>query len=284
MSSDLVVVTYKKDLDLCDLFFRSVEQFIKPGLFKNFWVIITDDSEIDIKSKFNWNVVRLKNLNNTYSNIGYADQQQAKLDISKLITSDWYWVFDSKNFFIRSITNSDLYDNNCARVNVTRPTDYWKQSWINSLQYFNLPYVDPIHNRTPYPIKTSIAQTITCDFKSLWHNHMICEFFLYNAWVLKHHSFEDMYYSDTRIFNTTIWPIDLSMEIYKPKNLKFLLDKHLISNMPVWSTGLHRTTIDAMDSYHQQEWSEFLVYLKLFDSNNEVYSWYDKVRLAAQEK
>ena len=282
MSSDLVVVTYKKDLDLCELFVRSVDRFVDEHLFDNFWIIITDDSEFNVHSRFKWNTIILKDLCLTNSNNGYIDQQMAKIQISKFIDSDWYWVFDSKNFFIRSVTNSDLYNQNKAMVYTTKPSDYWHQSWLNSLALFDLDYVDPIHNRTPYPINTALARNLNIDnFESLWTSKHVCEFFFYNAWVLKQQAFE-VYSPDSRIFNTTMWPIDLSTEIYQPQNLRFLLDKHTVSNMPVWSTGLHRTTVQYMNPLQQQAWAEFLIYLKLFDTVSQVFDWYHRVRLAAQ--
>lgn len=285
MSSDLVVVTFSKDIELCRLFIRSADHFVKPGIFNNFWIIITDDSELNFEIDRKWNIVRAKNLFDLSkkNNSGYINQQRAKLEIAKLITSDWYWIFDSKNFFIREIDNNDLYDNNKARVNVTRPSNDWRQSWLNSLQHFDLPYTDPIHNRTPYPVKTSIAQALECNFEPLWFEKGICEFFLYNAWTLKQNQF-DVYYPDDRIFNTTLWPIDLSMEIYRPGNLKIVLNNPHVAKMPVWSTGLHRTTIQSMSGEQQQEWAEFLCYLKLFNNIEDVYGWYEAVRLAAQEK
>lgn len=285
MSSDLVVITFKKDLDLCKLFLRSVDLFADQTLFDKFWIVITDDSDIKIKSKFDWNIIRLRDLIGDRSNNGYVNQQRAKLEIAKLINSEWYWVFDSKNFFIRTATFDDLYINDRAMVKIGLPTDYWKQSWLNSLDFFGLPYTDPIHNRTPYPINTKIAKNIDIkDFELLWSSKHICEFFFYNAWALKNYDFNLYYQHDDRIFNTTIWPIDLDISVYRPSNLKTALKNLSTTNMPVWSSGLHRTTIQSMSVQQQREWADFLIELDLFDNTVQVSEWYESVRLAAQEK
>lgn len=283
MSSDLVVVTFKKDLDLCRLFIRSFDRFVERELFTNLWIVITDDSDFEFSSTNNWQIIRSGHLFKSSGN-GYVDQQRAKLSISQLITSDWYWVFDSKNFFIRKISHSDLYEGSCARVNVTRPSDHWQTSWNNSLNHFGLPYVDPIHNRTPYPMKTDLVSAINIEFEPLWFKKGICEFFFYNAWVLKQDQFDQYYYRDTRIFNTTLWPLDLDMEIYQPKNLNLALRNLTITDMPVWTTGLHRTTVAVMNDQQQQEWADFLIKLGLFNNPGDVYAWFRAIRLAAQEK
>jgi hypothetical protein len=287
MSSDLVVVTFSKDLELCKLFIRSVDLFVDPTIFNNLWIIITDDSEFDFTGRYKWNIVRSKDVFelSTADNFGYINQQRSKLEISNLINSDWYWVFDSKNFFVRSITPNDLYNNDRAIVNVTHASNDWFKSWGNSLKYFQLSYTDPIHNRCPYPIRTKLAQSLDkAIFEQLWLDENICEFFWYNAWVLKNNQFDKYYYKDDKIFNTTLWPIDLDREIYRPVNLRTALKNLKFTQMPVWTAGLHRTTIQMMNIEQQAEWATFLTELGLFDSEDRVYEWYDAVRLVLQKK
>lgn len=281
MKQDLVVVVYEKDILLCQNFVKSVDIFT-PDFWNKKWIIVTDRTVIEFVDE-SWTVVYSHDIFES-SGSGYVDQQIAKLIISQQIISDWYWVFDAKNFLVRTPGLEDLYHLGRARVNVTRPSEEWLASWDAALDFYgvNYPY-DPIHNRCPYPVNTAAASRLTGKrnvedfadfFINAWNIYGINEFFLYNARLLAEEEFVDLYYPDDRIFNTTLWPKDMDMEIYQPANLRIVLKNHQYSQMPVWSTGLHRTAIMTMTDQQKQDWQEFMTELGLFEDLAEAEAWF----------
>lgn len=254
MNQDFVVVACRKDLPLLEMLFKSI-QLYAGDIFKHYWIINNDDLSIDEFPSINkpHTIVNLKRL----SCDDYINQQIAKLTISGHITSEWYWVFDSKNFLIKSITHDDLYENNKPRVSLETYRDpYWYTGWVFLSEMYALPEQMPIRNNTPYPIHTVTAKELIesvdyfpSKFLEWYSSHNVCEFFLYYAFYLSKHDAFDLYSSQpfSTIANRPIWPGELS------GNTPLLLKKN-----DIWCTGLHRDTLKTMDVKHRILWTEFL--------------------------
>lgn len=285
MTQDLVVVSFRRDIPLLNLFVKSVDRFVSENLFENFWLIITDDTPVEkfkslANSKFKWKTVYAKDLFDTIKNhevASYIDQQIAKLKISELILSEWYWVFDSKNFLLKNINQSNLYKDEKALVFVRDTAIWppWEQGHRNTEKYFNIGNHKFIANSTPYPVYSSLVRELISGienfeltFKKLFLNDHICEFYFYNGYVIQQKKFEDLYLERER-YQITVWTTNLDQEVFSPDNIK--------QNNLVWCGGLHYDTIRLMDNEWQQKWAEFLTELGFFSTFNEAIEWFQQV-------
>lgn len=290
MTQDLVVISFERDIPLLNVFVKSVDKFVTENFFKNLWLVITDDTPIEKfteirKSKFNWNIVYAKELFEVHQGhglSGYINQQLSKLCIAKKIKSDWYWLFDSKNFILKNISEQDLYSENRAYIGLGDPIDYWQPGYLEVLNRFKLDYQTPIINTTPYPIHTSTMNLMleeVTDFQNLFCNLYLdkktCEFFYYNAFVFKKKMFDKLYHPHGR-FRFTIWPAELEDPESQPEVIKEKLEKQQDFNY-IWCGGLHRTAVAAMNDIQKDKWADFLVWIEFFNNKKEVYSWFEEV-------
>lgn len=290
MTQDLVVPCYKPDLPLLKVLARSLARFDKDHTFQNLWLIVTDStpiSEIEYLKEldFRWRILYLDDIivrHTGHGMSGYINQQIAKLVISRYVQADWMWIFDCKNFLIKHIDQSTLYKDGLAKVSVDYPSLHWKNSWKSCQELYGIKSKKVITNTTPYPIKTNLVRNMIDEFDSFSSNFAdlfirknICEFFLYNAYILRENQFES-YYKLEGLMRVTIWPNELKEELFQPENIRYLLENpsHI---RPIWCGGLHRDAIKQMDKDQKSRWADILVYLNLFDSVAAVQTWFDEI-------
>jgi hypothetical protein len=287
MNQDIVIPSFGPDIPLLRTLIASINKFVPNGLFDNLWLIITDDTdpaEFDFVRSVSMPVTVLHardifDPHRGHGQSGYINQQIAKLMIANSIASDWFWIFDSKNFIIKPLDEKVLYREGRARVSVDDPSHHWSDGWNSALEYYGVPYTKAMLNLTPYPVHTASAKKFVnefADFKtqftSMYIHDNICEFYIYNAWIAKRGSFDALYQPDG-LLRVTVWPTELDIPMFQPENIRLLLENPRWDS-PIWCGGLHKNAVRSMTTEHRDRWAEFLVWLGLFADNAAVQSWY----------
>jgi hypothetical protein len=284
-TQDLVVVTFKKDLESFKLLVRSADLFVEDGVFSNYWVI-TNDEDLNLsfltEAKHKWNVVDVKDLMGFFHKDGYTTQQILKCQIAKLIDSNWYWILDSKNFFIKKITEDHLFDIS-GKVRISNVFDIrnpWVKSWDLTASVFEiLPQQKLfIENVTPYAIKTELMRSmidyLVCKHKQefpTWFYrsyHSLFplsfnEFYLYNHWLIRENNILDLYILDPNPLHRCI-PIRW-----------YDHESRLCFHIPYGRRvmGIHRNAFEHLNQDHRILLARFLCNIKLFNNEEDVFTW-----------
>ena len=122
---------------------------------------------------------------------GWRQQQILKLEIAKQVTTDNYFVLDSKNFFIKPFNISDwdinhgngslflYYKNNKERLDVDIFLEKASVKYNKTIPKLHIDYM------TPYKLNTAIVNTIIdTDYRSLFFEYELpSEFALYNMFL-----------------------------------------------------------------------------------------------------
>ena len=292
MNQDLVVVSYSGDIELLNVFIKSVDKFVPQGLFENFHIILTDDTDSNeipsiYSSVYKWNIIYAKDMFDLHINghlSGYFNQQLAKLKISERIKSDWYWVFDSKNFLLRTISEKDLYRKGQKKVlvGIDDPTEFWLSGYLKSLNYFKTDYKQPLVNTTPFPIHTETVkkminsvENFNNNFFKLCERYSVCEFYFYSAYLVKENLLDELY-SKHGCTKITLWPMELDTPEFQPERIRKLLENPHNEENFIWCGGLHKNTIASMSSTQKERWADFLLWIGFFKKKIEVYRWFEK--------
>ena len=150
----------------------------------------------------------------SYKAYGWYTQQILKLVAPLEIDSEYTVIFDSKcklrePFDIRSIINNDVVNMNRLNVYWANDDEILKRIW-SACNLLDVSETNVIENTTsfgtPYPIKTKYAREIinylenkninvndTIEYYGSTNNPALdntFEFFLYSAWIQKHHQAE----------------------------------------------------------------------------------------------
>jgi hypothetical protein len=288
-TQSLVVPSYRKDLPQLELLARSIEIMDSDRLFSKLYLLITDDSKINEYDFLSdrWIRMRCDQIFTPYAGhgmSGYINQQIAKFKIADHIDTDWFWILDSKNFLITPIQERLLYRENRSRTTFGEPSSYWADSWDNSLLYWGL---DPADNRTvplnitPFGVRTDDALAFLSEFgdfplqfADLFLRQNICEFYLFSSWLYYKGRFNSSCWLDGRLMST-VWPTELNNPAYQPAAIKQEIQH---AAYPPWCGGLHKDTVDRMNSEHAYEWSAYLTELGFFTTQTDANKWFTRVK------
>ena len=167
---DIITVTCVDDLKELLRQCRSINRFVsKPTTH----FIIIQDNALTFDQWYSLighyytkhKLILLPNDSNLKDFGGWVQSLQLKYNVAKHVTSDYYLILDSKNFFIKE-TNLDQWPVN--EGSGKRIIDGWPNVFINFFsEKYHLPIPKNIsENITPYKVKTETSKKIiaTVDF------------------------------------------------------------------------------------------------------------------------
>ena len=243
---DIVIIAFERDLPLLEVQSRSIAKFCKLDIeriiivnnysHKRFQNDLLDyrsqldygphDHKVEIIDKLELSDFLMENARARKISIGYMMQMVYKLLIARHVTATEYMILDCKTYFIRDITNEDVYRNGKLRTtiaNVWKP-DYWYPSFITALDEFevNTPenHAVWVLNQTPYFIHTQIIRDMLDhldakhgDFVRWFDSKIITgdigyinEFFLIQAYILlKYDTWDAIFWTEHQRMQRQIW-------------------------------------------------------------------------------
>jgi len=234
MNVDFVTVTFSRDFNLLKLQARSIVLYV-PESFINSIIIICNDISIEkfnllktyILPEYKHLAKKVKIIHSTeiYShsnpeyNYGWFPQQILKLRAYKVATSKYYIVLDSKNHFIKPISESyffkdgkplqviEDYKEHFMRIYIINTLNVFENNKNNITDRFVHYYKNEEKNVPPFQtlltpvifihsVCESIDKTINLDFYLNGQN-TFAEFALYAAY-LKYNNLQDEYIQTTQ--------------------------------------------------------------------------------------
>lgn len=272
---DFVTIVFYNPVELALLKLQAYSfKFVDPTIINTIYVIYNDTDtnkeaflkEFEKIKKFYpkrliVEVVTLDQLKLNFNHSSWFNQQITKLEISRLISSEYYVLLDSKNHFVREIYLSDFIDEGKPILFVDDPgsmINYYQ----NCLTYYGIyqvsesPSTKKFLTTTPYIIKTQDCREMINHietkekivFSEFFKNNpgKYTEFYLYSTYLL---------FSD-KIKNYVLKPM-ASISIFgsDPKIHAFnTFDKKkvILTNEKLKTFGLHRGVIQYLDAEYKQ--------------------------------
>ena len=191
---NFVTVTFSTDFDAMILQASSLE-FVIDNITH---FVIIQDSKIELEQwqsalspYYTRHTLVLIQNNLVLKCDGWRQQQILKLEIAKQVTTDNYFVLDSKNFFIKTFNLIDwnvphgngslflYYKNNKERLDVDIFLEKASVKYNKTIPKLHIDYM------TPYKLNTDIVNTIIdTDYQSLFFEYELqSEFALYNMFL-----------------------------------------------------------------------------------------------------
>jgi hypothetical protein len=229
MQVDFVTVTFSRDFNLLKLQARSIVLYV-PESFINSIILICNDSLENMERLKTYILPEYKHLaekvkiidstllyihpNSSFSNYGWFPQQILKLKAYKVATSKYYIVLDSKNHFIRPITEDyffqdgkplqviEDYKNHFMRMYIINTLNVFENNKNNIKDQFIHYYTNEEKNvpafqtlLTPVIFIKDICEKIDESIKLDYYlngQHTFAEFAIYAAYI-KYNDLQDEY-------------------------------------------------------------------------------------------
>lgn len=229
----IVTVTYYNDFGLLERQLKSMQEFLQGNFLH--YVILNDDYGYMpqlklIVAKFDkLNVVVLDKSNvcaNLTDHHGWHDQQILKLEIARLIGTEYYLILDSKDYLIESFTplsliNGERYVGSTEFADVMQSTGSHSHGAYRiylfwSYAIFNLvakPGIPVMRTHTPAIFKTKHVLSMLEHLYTrgiqlkdiigisilLERDVACCEFFLYSAWLTKNNLLDEVMWNNETV-------------------------------------------------------------------------------------
>lgn len=220
---DIVVVSHAGEFDLLRLQAKSIAHFVDPNLINNYIVIWNDDGPTDyvFETLYKDNsdikdilrvLPRSTFLSETDRYTGWRMQQVLKVLASRVATSEYIYVLDTKNHFIRNVNEFDLFD--LGGLPFVSLSDYTGSPFENHLktcfEYFGfsysdrfiidgLPTITPIvqHRKLVIEMTEAIEEKEKKSFQQCFLDMLVfkksTEFLLYYAYCAAKYNLDDLY-------------------------------------------------------------------------------------------
>jgi hypothetical protein len=185
-------------------------------------------------------------------NSDWFSQQYVKLYVSKIITSEFYIVLDSKNHFIKNINIDTFIKNNKIIIYKAMHSPKLIEYYNNCFKYFGFendnlfnPFTDPlkIQTTTPFILATNECKKMIdyietkekmTFFDFFYESKQYTEFFLYFSWICFNNKHTEYYeFIDTTIDNIIIGQADPSLYVWNTWEAK--LKYYNLNNPSVFS-------------------------------------------------
>jgi len=263
---DLLTVSYCDEIRMLELQARSISQHADPAFIGNIYVVSNEPRFSRFKKMFYQDVfdaygefknrVRLvdgkKMLHSFRKKGGWVRQQILKLLAVHFVAADYFLILDSKNHFIRTLSEPTLFTAKGKMRTVTYPLNAaFTEEFIHACQLFGVEpadadFVNAMQQTTPYLankglVKRTLAETerlLVTDFESAFINSgPFTEFYLYYAFILSEPGLFEKWYSSEKNFNVTFWnPATETAESFENK-------LHIINQTHTCSIGIHKRYI-----------------------------------------
>lgn len=199
-----VLPTVVRDFNLAEVSILSIIKLFNNADISGIYVIVPNN-QITYASSFfvkylQYITIIDENILQIGNNIhGWQKQQVIKLNICKIISTDFYIVLDSDCYLTKKISLSDIYINDKPIVAlIEKHSNDWL---LKSCAYFNINYENEcpnmVMNVTPQILKTSIVkELIGCHDVGKLILNGCNEFWLYFCFLIKKYNFNDIYHVD----------------------------------------------------------------------------------------
>lgn len=274
-----LTVTYAAEVGLLKLQARSFARFVPPALVERIAVIVNEVEagavlaaiEADVMPEFGPHAAKVELIpanalmTDRVALRGWRRQQSLKLLYARRTDSAKYIVLDSKNHFIRPVTDNTFVDKDGrGRTFRTAQRGSLMPYFMNSLKAFGLDgeaHVDgAMPATTPYVLDSATVREMLDEieeregqaFEAYFHTpgRDVTEFFLYYAFLLKTGRVDALHHFGARNAATlfTRWPdtvADLEQVLEKarqPSTVMFGLHKNRVAQL----TEPHRARVVAL--------------------------------------
>jgi hypothetical protein len=304
-----VTVTYRAELALLRLQARSFRKFVPPKLVERIVVIINEVDAAETLDAFRRDIlpeygdlarkVEVVQANELMADRGalrgWRKQQTLKLLYARRTTAAAYIVLDSKNHFIKRVSDTTFVGaEGRARSFRAAQRGSLMPYFVNSLRYFGLDPAEHVDRAmpatTPYVLDSAAVRDLLDDiedregvsFEKFFHapGRDVTEFFLYFAHLLRSNSVETLYRFGPRNAATlfTRWPESeedieqVLAKARKPSSVMF---------------GLHKNRVGVLTGAHRKAVTDIWVEAGLFEDEAEAEAWLralaDELELRAAE-
>lgn len=282
---DFVIIVFNNNLEIDLLKIQAYSySLVDESFINNIYIVFNDNMELadNFKNKFNTDIldcfplnirnkvklILLSDIGLTFTCSNWFTQQIVKIQISKIITTEYYVIMDAKNHFINKITKENFFKNEKPYLYFNPNGDEMLTFYYNCLNYFNVkcPYkndnVFKIQTTTPFVFITNeclnLMEYIRVREKKPFdiffvENMKYTEFFFYYAYLL--HTKKDNCYEYNRDIHpgVTVGPQDPKTAYYNTWEYK----KDCLDNNKIIIFSLHRHCFSFLDSEYKNHLMEF---------------------------
>lgn len=298
---DFVSIVFDNDIEISQIFLQIHSfKFVDINIINNIYILFNDKEEKNIKFKetFNKNIVKfcpvnlidklkiifisdLINLKEKDYMSDWFTQQFVKLYVSKIISSEYYIVLDSKNNFIKNVNKETFISQNKLIMYYEHHCPELITYYDNCFSYFNLsdnkddynPYIlsSYVQTTTPYIFITKECQNMISyvenkegkDFYDFFiYSKKYTEFFFYFAWLCFVNKNNDQYiYLNETIDNVIIGPHDISIYWWNRWDYK----ESILNSRNPTTFSMSSKSIKYLDESYKENIKNF--YKKIYDND-----------------
>jgi len=248
---DFVSIVFDNVKEISQIYIQIYSfKFVDINIINNIYILFNDKEEKNnnFVKTFNENIMKfcpinlkeklkiifisdLINLNEKEYESNWFTQQFVKLYVSKIISSKYYIVLDSKNHFIKNVNKETFMKENKFIMYNEEHCPELLNYYDNCFSYFNIlnekndynPYILPLHvqTTTPYIFVTEECQNMIDYIENKEGKHFYdffiyskkyTEFFLYFAWLCFVNKKNEQYiYLKETIDNVIVGPHDINI-------------------------------------------------------------------------
>lgn len=233
----IVVVCYERELAMLTLLARSVAVHASDALVSEIVVIDNSREQPDFPHRISAlvlpefgplqgrvRVVKAADLGVDVADAenGYTAQQALKLEVCRVVSTDYYLVLDAKNHLVNRLDEEQLFnDHGFPLAERARHSAYLATCQRASFQYWGTQYVpegETLPTVTPYLLVTEVVRRMLEELESrgktvhatIAENEQRTEFLLYAGYIARDGSVDRVYGRRPRASATlyTRWPQD----------------------------------------------------------------------------
>lgn len=269
---DLVVVGYMGELRALKLLARSLRLHADTALFGTFHVIINERKPRRFVRAFEADIAPELGLLRSRTRLtpgnelaagrlkvaGWRSQQSLKLLASRMVEAPNYLILDSKNHFIRPVTQDMLIAPDGRLLSHMYPAvTRFRAEFDNALAYFGVEGIDPdlpiLPTSTPFSVRTDIARALVevveqreaMPFHRAFMRQRFTEFYLYAAFLLAEPGRFAAHYQPTLKRSASFFRSDLIDPARSATHLAVL------ERPESFCMGLHRGALPTMSADHK---------------------------------
>lgn len=296
---DIVIIVFERDLPMLEVQSRSIAKFCKLDVdrilivnnysHERFRNDLYDYMEMLDYGPFNHKIEIVDRMAISDFEItdplrrkiapGYMLQMIYKLLIARHVTTPEYMILDAKTFFVRDITDDDVYHNGKLRTSLANAwePDFWYPAFITALDEFDVNTEENrqswVLNQTPYLIHTHIVRELLDhiddkhgDFCRWFDSKIISggngyinEFFLIQAYILmKYGDLGSIFWHSNQRLQRQMWE-------WEPEKITGTI-------MEYWSIFYGMETNYFSHGFHRQVWLKMNA-----DQREEIPVWWEKL-------
>jgi hypothetical protein len=260
-------VVFRDEIPLLRVQAQSINQYIQSNEIGTITVVVNDTEDVVDLVDVSWynhpnvNVVHYSKWNYKCRVNGWESQQLCKLLAASEASSPWSLVLDSKTWFIKPFVVAEFFDQyglpkvgRCPVIPVFKSSqEYVEQLFDVKMDTVVGPHGVPFLFHTETTKELIESQIDFPDFfqTAVRYPHLIIEFHLYSAFVIKKYGSLDAIYSTRRYYT----PVNIATFEIKDFDEKF----ESMKEYNVSTVSVHRNVYPELSESQRQKWVDFLV-------------------------